>query len=108
MNITLSVKDGTRLPLKEDEILLYDPNTRLYYSTTQETFLKPQNVKIENLTRELSRVERLYTEKVKELKDENNKTKKELIDKYNDFLIQYKETNEKIINMIQDLVKGGQ
>ena len=75
---------------------------------TEITFLKPQNTKIDNLTRELARLERLYTEKVKELKAENNKTKKELVDNYNDFLIQYKETNEKIINMIQDLVKGGQ
>lgn len=95
--IILPIKNGTSLPIKNTEVLLYDESSQMYYSTTRESLLREQDNKIKEL-------EKKVTEKLKEIEEFKNM----ITDNYNKFITQYKETNEKVIKMIEGFIKKGE
>ena len=97
----------------EGHILVFDSSKGTYYMETRESFLQPQNEseQIEytnkvfclNLRRSAERNENNEIFGITEIYNEIfNIFKKDMIDKFNEFLTQYKETNAKMIALIKE------
>lgn len=102
----------------DKHVLLYDKNSNTYSVATEEGFLAPQNKKISELSKNFEKLKkttntilqeiiRLQNEFVENVKNQNNNDKKEMDEKYQNFLATYKKTNSKMIEMIEELVIGG-
>lgn len=90
--------------------LVYDEDKNHYFIVTREEFLKVQNDKIKNLNEKFYKLENLFkmfTNEINNNLENFKKVEKNFFDesnnKYNEFLTQYKETNEKMINLIRKL-----
>lgn len=93
--VMIDVDSSTPLHnMGDGHIIVYDMSKRRYYATTRESFMREQNLKIENLEKTIKE----FMEKM-----ENNQVKfaEEMQNEKNSFLKTYKETNSKIIEMIE-------
>ena len=113
----------------DNHVLIYDKNSNTYSVATEEGFLAPQNKKIAELAEKFEKLKKatntVLQETVKiqnefvdrmtkrqnvfmeDVKYKNNKDRKEMDEKYQEFLATYKKTNSKMIEMIEELVIGG-
>ena len=81
--------------LGDNHIMVYDNSKKSFYITTRENFLKPQLDEIQSLKAE-----------IKKMEAENEEFKKDITNKINLFLKEYKETNSKMIQMIKTFYIG--
>lgn len=99
--------------MKDGDILIYDATKNNFYITTKKSlfqheererieYQKEVNNKIEFMQQSYANNVEFLTGQVEEYKAKFD----ELESKYNNFLAQYKESNAKIIEMVEELVKG--
>ena len=81
--------------LGDNHIMVYDNSKKSFYITTRENFLKPQLDEIQSLKAE-----------IRKMAAENEEFKKDITNKINSFLKEYKETNSKMIQMIKTFYIG--
>jgi hypothetical protein len=94
--VTIKVKEGTVLPASGGHILVYDHDADAYYSVSLADVFKNE--------REIC--EQVQT-KESEFEDAINAKIKEMDEKYNSFLATYKESNAKMIELIESVVGEG-
>ena len=99
--------------MKDGDILIYDMTKRNFYVTTKkslfqqeqrerEEYQKEVNSKIEFMQQSYQNNVNFLTQEVEAYKAKFD----ELESKYNNFLAQYKDSNAKIIEMVEELVNG--
>ena len=97
----LIVKVDASKPLSEygnGYVLLYDANQGCYFATTREALFAVQDAKIKCLE---SKINKFIEEQEKKSKDFMDK----IDEKFNDFLETYKNTNSKLIGMVEAVIK---
>lgn len=103
--------------LKDGDILIYDATKKNFYVTTKKSLFQQEQKEREEYQKyvgeKLQFMEKSYAVNLEELTnrvntaiEEYNSKYTELENKYNNFLEQYKESNAKIIEMVEELVKG--
>lgn len=101
---SLIIEIESDMPLNkygDDHMIVYDSSKGHYYVTTRESFLLAQNTKIAELEKKVKD----QISQNEELKKSNEDFKKDILNKFNNFIEKYKETNNEMINMIKVLVK---
>ena len=91
---------------KDGNLLLYNKEKNYFYAITPEMFLHKQDNEIKRLKREYEEKEKNMKEKVKELENHTEKKVKELENQYKEFLINYQNSNEKLLNMVESFIKA--
>lgn len=90
--VRIKLKDGQTF--KEGDVLTYDEKEECYYVTSIETLLSVQNKKIADLKSNYEEFINKYNAKFEEF--ESN---------YKKFLSTYKNTNDKLIKMVENFIK---
>lgn len=133
-NVVFNIRDDVNLDkIKNKDILMYDSDHRCFYLTTQQTFFNKYDVMLEKLLRKYDKqfedneiknsefkadITRFKEEMVKDMDLFKNSVVEDLNafklninsqvvmmrNEYNDFLAKYKETNEKLINMVEQVL----
>lgn len=99
----------------DGHILVLDGIKNRYYVTTREAFLVEQDKKINKLNENFSNLKKDMESFASRVNNQNltferltkedvEKFKNDMMNQYNDFLKQYKETNEKMIELIKTVV----
>jgi molybdopterin converting factor small subunit len=91
--ILMPIQGSTQLPISNKEVLLYDDSDNVYYSTTKEALFQQYEVEFEEFKKQCEATISELEQQVEELKQQ-----------YNEFLATYKETNAKMISMIEKLM----
>ena len=102
----MTIDIDSRKPLAsygDGHILVFDKEKNYYFIVTREDFLREQNNKIKLLDEQLKKLLEKVNGSLKEFEEKEKKFFEESENKYNNFLIQYKETNEKMIKLIKTL-----
>lgn len=112
--VMLEVESSTPLHnFGNGHIIVYDLTKRKYYATTREKFLSEQNEKIRIVEEEFAKMKEEF-ESLKEsiiqfrdklavdLNTSQTNFSQKMEEKHNSFLKTYKETNAKIINMVEN------
>lgn len=95
--VVLPIKSGCSINnIRDGDIIIYDGTSKEFYITTSDMFFSKYDEKLEKL------LER-YDSQIEEMKNEISSLKEQM----NAFLIQYKETNEKLIAMVESQVTNG-
>ena len=81
---------------KNGDMLVYDATKKDFYTVTEETFFDKSNSKINELVKKYDKV-------VAELKADNQKMAQE----NQQFKIMIQESNAKLIEMVENFIKGG-
>lgn len=88
--------------LKDGDIIIYDATRKVFYVTTKENLFFREET-------ERQEYQKLVNEKLQQMesivKTQNEEINK-LRENYNDFLIKYKKTNEKVIEMVESVVNS--
>lgn len=133
-NVVFNVRDDVNLDkIKNKDILMYDSEYRCFYLTTQQTFFNKYDVMLETLLRKYDKQFEDNIAKNNDFKADMMRFKEEMVkdmdsfkndvmdnlnafksninlqvttmrNEYNDFLAKYKETNEKLINMVEQVL----
>ena len=80
---------------KDGNLLLYNKDRGYFYAISPERFLIEQNYRIENLQKE-------YEEKEKKMREQVSDIER----KHMEFLKNYQESNDKLLNMIESFIKA--
>lgn len=101
-------------PLSEygdNHIIAYDSNSKSYYVTTAESFYAKQNSKINEMLKNIektniaiSKMEEEISKFEGRLLTRVNSFQSETDDKFTNFLVQYQDTNAKLIAMVKELI----
>ena len=110
----INVDSPTRLSnLRDGDIIVYDGTRKVFYVTTkQNLFLHEEKARQEYqqyIDKQLAEMKQITEEHKAFVVESMNELKaeiKNLKENYNDFLIKYKNTNEKIIEMVESVVNG--
>lgn len=102
--IIIPISEDTKWPMSNTDILLYDDSTGLYYTTTKERILAEQDKKIEELEKRVVAHIKENDEKVAQKIKELENLKVQLTANYNEFIMQYKVNNARMIEMIEKLM----
>ena len=78
------------------DMLIYDATKKQFYVVTEEAFFDKTNSRINELVKK-------YDGIVAELKSDNEKMAKE----NQEFMLKIQESNEKLIEMVENFIKGG-
>lgn len=81
---------------KNGDMLVYDATKKQFYVVTEEAFFDKTNSKINELVKKYDKV-------VAELKSDNEKMAKA----NQEFMLKIQESNEKLIEMVENFIKGG-
>ena len=81
---------------KNGDMLVYDATKKEFYVVTEETFFDKTNARINELVKR-------YDSKV----DKIEKEKEEIEQKTNEFMLKIQESNKKLIDMVDNFIKGG-
>lgn len=88
--------------LKDGDIVIYDGTRKVFYVTTKESlFYQEQQERI--------KYQKEMEEHISYMKNKAEECKRECEDlkaKFNDFLLKYQKTNEKVIEMVESVVNG--
>lgn len=87
---------------KDGNLLLYNKDRGYFYAVTPEMFLTRQNEEIKRMKEHCSEKEKNMEKEIDELKKEI----KELHNHYDNFLSNYKETNAKLLDMVESFIKN--
>lgn len=111
--VMIEVDSSTPLHnMGDGHIIVYDMSKRRYYATTRESFMREQNLKVQKVEEEFEMMKNAFEELKKEIERWKNKLAVDLDtnqEKFankmetekNSFLKTYKETNAKMIDMIE-------
>lgn len=95
----------------DNHIIAYDSNSKNYYVTTAESFFASQNNKIEDLLKNIERTNVAIAQMEEEISQFEgrlltrvNSFQSETNDKFTNFLVQYKDTNARLIAMVKELI----
>lgn len=102
-NMVFLVEDNGR-KIQDDDILVYNENSKCFYVTSARTFLAAQNNKIQKFLDDITSEKTAIIKEKDELKDEFNKLK----ESYTDFIQKTKTINDKLINMVEKFIKQGE
>lgn len=100
----LIVKVNAPKPLKEygdGFLLLYDAVKECFFVTTRESLFSIQDAKIKKLEAKMEKFMKEQTEKTQIFIDDSNEQFKEFLEKYT-------ATNEKLIDMVEAVIKEGE
>ena len=81
---------------KNGDMLVYDATKKEFYVVTEETFFDKTNARINELVKR-------YDSKVEKIEKE----KEEIEQKTNEFMLKIQESNKKLIDMVDNFIKGG-
>ena len=100
----INLRDGIgRLNFKNNEILVYDAENGDFYTVTQQSFFGRYERKLEEL-------KKVYDDKFQQMKKENDELKAENIElkkEVKKFMLDIQASNEKLIEMVENFIKGG-
>lgn len=100
-NVMIEIESDKMLSEYGDRhIILFDKNKKRYYVQTRENFLSEQNQENNKIRKEIKDLK-------KEIKNIEDSVKKyiDIADKkYQDFLLSYQETNQKVLNLVKSVV----
>lgn len=104
--VLFNLKRGTDLTkAKKDDILIYDNVDKTFYLMSADVFFKKYEEKLNNL---LNRYDKKYNDiskEVKNYKSETDKDVKTLKADYTSFATQIKDSNSKLIDMVETFIK---
>ena len=123
--VMIEVESGTPLhSFGDGHLIVYDLTKRRYYATTREKFLNEQNAKIKSVEEEFEQLKAQFntlkesilqfqknlatdlntnqTNLIKKMDDKYNNFTETMQTEKNSFLKTYKETNAKMIDMIEN------
>ena len=84
--------------------LVYNKDKNNYFIMTREEFLKPQNDKIKELEKSFNLLKENIENEINNIKKSQEDFTNSINKKFNDFLENYKQTNQKIIDLIKPLI----
>lgn len=88
--------------LKDGDIVIYDGTRKVFYVTTKESLFYQEQQERIKYQKEMEEHISYMKNKVEECKRECEDLKA----KFNDFLLKYQKTNEKVIEMVESVVNG--
>lgn len=81
---------------KNGDMLIYDSTKKEFYTVTQETFFDKYESKLNSL-------KKIYDKKIEEI----SKEKDEILEINKEFILKIQESNRKLIEMVENFIKGG-
>ena len=95
----------------DNHVIAYDANNKNYYVTTAESFFAGQNAKINKMIADMESMNIAITQMANKITDFEgrlltrvNSFQSETDTKFRDFLVQYQETNARLIAMVKELI----
>ena len=89
----------------DGHVLSYDKSSGCYFIETRDSFLQPQNMKIQTLEKRIESLEASLNDALLKTRGKFNELVQKHDEDYNEFLKTYKESNAKIIEMVKSLVE---
>lgn len=93
--IVIPYDTSNGVEFKDGDIIVYNERNRTFYKTTKENLFYEEGKKREQFEKKIE-------EEIKELEE----YKKDMTKRFSEFLVEYKETNKKIIGMVKEFIGG--